>query len=78
MPCVFLIIIVIILVFEGLMFLYLLYLFFNCVLCAGVLPELPHSAGQKLPPCGPETGVSAHPDGKHKVSETSKILSEVL
>lgn len=35
---------------------------------AGFLPELPDSAGQKFPPCGPEAGVSAHPDGEQQVS----------
>ena len=32
---------------------------------AGFLPELLDPAGQKFPPFGPETGVSAHPDGEH-------------
>lgn len=40
--------------------------------CAGLLPELPDSAGQKLPPAGPETGVSAHPDGEQQVSQTGE------
>lgn len=35
---------------------------------AGFLPELPDSAGQKFPPCGPEASVSAHPDGEQQVS----------
>lgn len=40
---------------------------------AGFLPELPDSAGQKFPPSGPETSVSAHSDGEHQVSQTSKM-----
>lgn len=42
------------------------------LLCAGLLPELPDSAGQKLPPAGPETSVSAHPDGEQQVSQTGE------
>lgn len=41
---------------------------------AGFLSELPDSARQKFPPSGPETGVSAHPDGQHQVSQTSKTF----
>lgn len=44
---------------------------------AGLLPELPDSAGQKFPPSGPETGVSAHPDGEQQVSQAGKILEEL-
>lgn len=47
---------------------------FIVVIGAGLLPELPDSAGQELPPAGPETGVSAHPAGEQQVSQTGQSL----
>lgn len=41
---------------------------------AGLLYEFPDSAGQKFPPCCPETGVSAHPNGEHQMSQTGRIV----
>lgn len=39
---------------------------------AGLLYEFPDSGGQKFPPCRPETGVSAHPNGEHQMSQTGR------
>lgn len=55
----------------GSIFLYLLML-------AGLLYEFPDSAGQKFPPCCPETGVSAHPNGEHQMSQTGRIVERFL
>lgn len=48
--------------------------FYGFVIGAGLLPELPDSAGQELPPAGPETGVSAHPAGEQQVSQTGQTI----
>lgn len=45
---------------------------------AGLLYEFPDSAGQKFPPCCPETGVSAHPNGEHQMSQTGRIVERFL
>lgn len=44
----------------------------------GLLYEFPDSAGQKFPPCCPETGVSAHPNGEHQMSQTGRIVERFL
>lgn len=53
---------------------YFLYL----LMLAGLLYEFPDSAGQKFPPCCPETGVSAHPNGEHQMSQTGRIVERFL
>lgn len=62
---------------------FLLYVFSQsrhspCFMFTGFLPELPDSAGQKLPSSGPETGVSAHPVGERQVSQTGKTYSQLM
>lgn len=48
------------------------------MMVAGLLYEFPDSAGQKFSPCCPETGVSAHPNGEHQMSQTGRIVQWFL